>query len=370
MPDFASAASYRAIAKRAIQSVPESTLDPEAVDRKGSTVNILVAAGAAMATEAETRAAAKIRALTLDTDVDEELDAVVADRTYGEIVRFGATPAVVPVQLRRASGAYPAGSVPAGARLVAGSVAFTLDEAVPFLLNERGPIETTATATAAGAGTNIAKGAIAGFDAPQSLFDPLLTVANLEAAAGGGDRELNTSLRSRARAFPAGVQRATSRALEVGAMSVAGVRQAVLVEPLDAEGYPSGSVLLYIADANGQANSALVAKVVRALLDWRAAGVPVRVVGSVPTFVEVRLSIGYLSGFATSTVQARVRAAIVNAINALRPSDPLYVSALISAARTVPGVVVPDGAVLLPVGTLYASNGETYRTTVSMVTFA
>jgi uncharacterized phage protein gp47/JayE len=372
MPDLASLEQRIAVAKRAVASIPEARLDPDAIDAKpGSTLNILFAGSAAMAEDVERRALGKLAALTLAGARGRELDAVAAERTYGIVTRFGASPAVVPVRLRRPPmGPLAGGTIKAGTLLDAGDVQFSLDVDVPFLAGQLGPIETTATATTAGAATEIAIGGIKGFVDASKLFDPRLAASNVEAAAGGADEEEDDSLRGRVRAFPRTIRCATLPAIEFAALLVPGVTKAVAVEVFDLEGLNTGLVLLYIADAHGQANSALVTKVRLKLRDYRAGGINVRVIGAVPTFLDIVLAIGYLDGFATDAVQMLARAVVVDAVNRLAPNEPLLRSTIIAALRTVAGVVVFDTSVRLPVGDVFPTPGQVFRTTPSQVSFA
>jgi len=365
MPDIQSRAARIATFKRGVASVPESTLDPAAVDKKGSTMNVLAAGTSAVADEVEARAMAKLAVLTLDGAEGAELDAVASERTYGDVSRVGATQSVVELQFARPTTGGGGGTVSAGTQFPAGAVTFTLDADVNFgasTLSAAG----TATSSTAGSGTRIAGGVIRRAAAP--LFDATITVAQTAASSGGDDVETDLSLRARVRAWPGSVRCATFAALEACARR-AGARQAVAVEVVDSLGVATGLVILYVADGNGQANAALVRKVTVALRDAKAAGQVVRVVGSVPSFVSLELSIGYRDGFDTEAVQALVRAAVVAAVNALAPNEVLQVSLLLAAIRSVPGTVVPSGAVVAPAGDVYPGAGGSLRTTADRVTF-
>lgn len=129
----------------------------------------------------------KLAALTLPGARGAELDALAAERTYGLVTRFGASPSVVPVRLSRAPGGpLPAGTVSAGTLLLVGVVQFAFDADVTFLVGQLGPLETTATATSAGAATSVKAGAItvgARNQRPQAAV--LLSSERSEAGRGG-----------------------------------------------------------------------------------------------------------------------------------------------------------------------------------------
>jgi uncharacterized phage protein gp47/JayE len=367
VPDYQSRNQRIRVYKRGLLSVPGATIDPEAVDKKGSTLNLMAAGTSAVAEEVERRSDAKIAALTLAGARGSEVDALAEERTGGEVHRFGATPSVVPLTFTRTSFAAGGGTIAKGTKVSVGSVSFTTDLDVTFGATDLGPHTVDATSTTAGTQTAVAIGTLTSFDT--APFDPAIRVTNLEAAAGGGDVELDPSLKSRIQDWPRTVRRGTLGAIETGALTVPGIRLAVAVEVVDETGIATGMVICYVADANGQANVSLVRKVERALRAYRCGGGPVRVVGSVPLFVDIQLSIAYLAGYATEDVQDLVRSAVAAAINRLPPNSTLLHSLLIEAIRSVPGTVVPANAVRLPVGDVVPSAGVTFRTTTSRVTF-
>lgn len=367
MPDLQSRDQRIAVFKRGIRSVAGASVDPQAVDTRGSTLNLIAAGTGAVAEEVEARSLAKLEALTLSGAKGSDLDALARERTDGEVVRLGATPSVVDLSFTRSSGAFAAVTILKGTKVVAGAVTFATDADLTFGSGARGPLTVSATSTVAGTATRVAAGTLKAFDS--TPVDPALVVTNPEAAAGGDEAELDPDLRERVRAYPASKQRGILAALERGALTVAGVRQAVAVEVMDETGEPTGLVIVYIADGNGQANAALTRRVTLALLAYRCGGSPVRVVGSVPTFVDLEIAIAYLDGYATADVQAQARAAVVAAVNRLAPKATLQLSLLLAALRAVPGASVPANAVRKPIGDTIPAAGQTYRTTSSRVTF-
>jgi hypothetical protein len=142
----------------------------------------------------------------------------------------------------------------------------------------------------------------------------------------------------------------------------------VAIEELDSQGIPTGRVALYIADANGQANNALVQAVLGALLEYRGCGVYVDVVASLPVFVPIRYNLRFAAGIDSTLAFAQVQNAAVAAVNSLRPNQTLEVSLLTAVARSVPGVIVLDDAVVTPVGDLVPSAGQVIRTRPDLVT--
>lgn len=374
MPDLATMTQLQAAAYRAIATTPGAKLDPRSIKKAGSLANINFAMAAALAQEIQARAIAALKNLTYQANGDA-LDAVVAERTARKVLRVGATPARVPVKIQRpGSGPGLAQTILAGEVIgdISGgsSVTFALDYDVPFAAGQYGPIYTTATATAAGSVTNVPQSAVQHFVSPASFTDLTFTVAATETPAGGGERENDAGLVARAQAFPASLQRGNLAAIEFGALTVPGVRQAVAAEEVGLDGQPTGVVLLYVADDNGNCNSALLSAVRLALRDWRAGGVPVSLIGSVPSYLAFVLRIGVLDGFSSLDVQALARGAVVGAVGRLVTNDTMRRSAIFAALHSVPGAVVGTDAIVSPALDVVPARGGTLRTRLDLITFA
>jgi len=346
---------------------PAQRIDAAQIYTDGSDINVLVASASAMAEEVTRQLALRINALFLDGATGEDLDRLVGDRFSPTIVRKSATPALGTVQLTRVAGALPLVSLPIGTQLTTGSgVQFETTVVATVLAGSTGPVSVPIRARQAGLAGNVAPAAINAFVNPPS--DPQLLASNPEPTAGGDEVETDARLRARARDFFRQARRGTIAAIEFGALTVPGVRQATAVEEVDSLGIPTGRVSLYVADALGQANAALVLAVQSALLEYRAAGVYVDVSSSIPLFVSIQYLLRFAAGVDTTAAFARVQAATVSAVNALPPNATLPVSLLFSVARSVPGVIVLDDAVVTPIGDLVPSAGQILRTRTDLVT--
>jgi hypothetical protein len=104
-----------------------------------------------------------------------------------------------------------------------------------------------------------------------------------------------------------------------------------------------------------------------ALLEYRAAGIYVDVVGSTPNFVPILYRLRFEAGVDTTAAFSQIQSATVAAVNNLRPSETLAVSLLFSVARSVPGVIVLDDAVQEPVGDLVPAPNQVIRTRADLV---
>lgn len=346
---------------------PERRISPSEVFTEGSDANILLSASSAMVDELTRAAAEAFGALFIANAEDVDLDRLVADRFAAEVVRRGASAAIVPVVFYRTGGALPAVTLPVGTRVgTRTGVTFVLAGAATLGAGSPGPVTALAQCSSAGIGGNVAAGSIS--EILDATGDPNVQVRNDEPAAGGDDVESDASLRARARAFWRAARRGTAAAIVFGALTVPGVRQATAIESTDEVGRETGRVTLYIADANGQANSALAAAVRAALVEYRAAGIFVDVQSGTPTFFPIVLRLRFVAGFDSSLVFDQVRRAIVAYVGTLAPGVTLTRAALFSIARSIDGAIVLDDAIVEPVGDVVPSTGQVLRTALELVT--
>lgn len=372
MPDLPTRADYfrigadEVLVRSAARPVGQR-LTSSQVYTEGSDINIVVASASAMAEEITRQLALRLAALFLDGASGEDLDRLVADRFSPTIVRKSATPALATVQFSRVAGPLAAIAIPAATRLrTASGVEFETTVASSLAAGSTGPVSVPAQCRQAGLAGNVAAGSIN--QIVSVIGDPNLLVSNAQVAAGGDETESDARLRARARDFFRTARRGTLSAIEFGALTVPGVRQATAIEEVDPLGIPTGRVSLYVADANGQANAALVLAVRSALLEYRAAGVVVDISSAIPNFVAIVYNLRFAAGVDTAAAFAQVQTATVSAVNALAPSQTLPVSLLFSVARSVPGVIVLDDAIVAPVGDLIPSAGQVIRTRTDLVT--
>lgn len=353
---------------RSAARVPERRISAGEVFTEGSDINIAVGSASGMGEEVVRQVALRLKALFLDGAEGEDLDRLVADRFSPTVVRKEATPALATVEFTRSTGALPAGAIGAGTRVrTTDGVEFRTRLTVAFAALQLGPVSVVVEATLAGTGSTAAENTITEFvDQP---FDQAVQVTNPEVAAGGDDRETDERLRERARDFYVQARRGTIGAIQFGATTVAGVRQATAVEEIDPNSLElTGRVELFIADAQGQANSALGAAVSAALLEFRGAGIIVPVISSVPLFVPIVYRLRFDAGTSSTEAFGSIQQGTLAAVNALRPRVTLEVSLLFTTARSVPGVIVLEDAIVAPVGDLVPTSNQVIRTRIDLVT--
>jgi len=379
------------VAKNRIRTTPGTKLDPNAIDKAGSVLNITVNGASAMAEECDSRSAARQAALITSTARDVDLDRLTLDQTFGKLARKGAAAATFPLTVQRTG--TNSGSVLAGTIIVAGGLQYTLDP--PGLFFQAGTLQLTGnfTCTTLGSAGNQPATALSGFSNPGALFDPTLTVtaplipslfvAGLllpdpnSVAAGGAEPESDADFRARRGQWDAGLDRNLD-SLAAGAKNVPGITYAYAVEDLDANGLPIGSVSLFVADVNGRANSALLARVRAQIRGFRLQGQRVNLVGSSPSLQTIQLHFGVLSTYDIGQVQTAARGAVVAYVNSLQPGQILAVAGLAAAIKSVAGVVFDSlaGSTALAYGVVSpaadvapVSISTIFRTTTDLVSF-
>lgn len=336
-----------------------------AIFTEGTDINLLLAAASAMADEAMRFNAQSIAALYYGSAVGDELDRLVADRTSRNVPRKRAAAAKVTLTFSRSVPGVADLSFLPGRKFRAGGQEFELSQSVSMQASFVGTVSGEAVASLTGTRGNVDAGLVSAFVVPSE--DPNISVTNPEPAAGGSEKETDEAYSYRAGLWWLAQMRGTAEAIEFGALTVPGVKSAVLTEMTDSFGYPNGFLLLTIADANGRANRSLIDAVSVTLRSWRGAGVPVGIVGGTPRYEQVEYSVGFAAGTNSSDAAEQLKILTVSAVNALSPGAPLTRALLLSVARSVFGVIVSDDSVRVPVGTLVPLSSEVIRTNLSLV---
>lgn len=363
------------VVRNKVRTTPSSTLDVGAVDRPGSFLNVATAAMATLGVELDNRSAARFAANLTASAREQDLDRLILEQTFGELARKEASAAVYSAYVARAG--TLSGEVPAGTRLTAGGLEYTLDAPLIFATNQLGPQLASFTCKTLGTIGNLGPTAITGLKDVGSLFDPTLTVTPYSTgsdgyATGGDERETDASFRARRALFDAGLDRNID-VLAAGALTVPGIVFATPIEEVDAAGYPTGAASLFIADTNGRANPALVARVRARLRAFRLIGQHIGLFGAAPSFVSFTVHVAVLDGFDIGQTQTSIRAAIAGYVNALAPGATLTQAGVATAIATVPGVVFeptyPYGLVTPAADVAPSSLSTIFRTSVDLVAF-
>jgi uncharacterized phage protein gp47/JayE len=364
------------VGRRAVVTTPGTKINPAVVDVPGSNINIAVGTAAVLGQEIVKRGADAMRGAFIDSARGAQLDRVVFDRTG--LLRFSATPATWDLLIARpAPGA--AGTYPAGSRITApdGTQYGTNADVVFGAGDVSLPVAVTAL-VAGDAGNLPGSTPLAFVDQP---FDTTMTVApaidafgTLKTAAGGTETETDIQLIGRVRGFFPTLRRGVLGAIQFGALQVDGVAVATATEIINPfSGFPAAFVQLVIGDRNGAASSTMIQDVIDTLLEFRAGGIPVQVLGGQVLNVSVVWKLAFLTGCDEQLATARVRAVTVALAQFLPPGHEggtLYRSSLIAAARSVPGVIVAEDGLMFPLGDLVPADPTTMiRVLSTSVTF-
>lgn len=355
-----------AVFRRSLVTAPLSRLNPAVVDVAGSDLNLIAGAASLMGEEISAQLAQCLLDSFADTAENDALDRLAGDR-YG-LTRLGATPATVSVTFGRVSFAAGAGTIPAGTRVQSVSgTQFSTDVDLAFGGTDLSK-NVTATALIVGPDSNLAPGQISVI--VDAVFDPIITCTNLSYAAGGADPETDVSFRARIRGFFAALRRGVLGAIEFGARQVAGVSVATAFEIDNPNtGDPAGAVELIIADANGNASPTMVQEVADELVNWRACGIPVFVSGGTVFFQPVVWSFAIQAGFNQQTVRDEITAVTVAVAQFLNPGQSLLRSTLIAAAHTVPGAIIANSSLQLPLNDVAVANTNLVRIRSTDISF-
>jgi hypothetical protein len=337
-------------------------IEPTIVDVAGSDANLFVGSTSYMAHAVLRSHAEGLANVFSDScDDDEKLDRLFFDR-YRE-VRKGASAAVVPVVLTRATADAGAGSIAIGRKF---STATGVDyyATTPAVFGSGDLVATcNAKATQAGKEFQVGRHAITGFSDRSGLFDTTITVDNPDPAAGGEPRESNDQFKARMEHFWESARRGTLTAIEYASTLVPGVDSAHAFTATTAEGYPGRAVIDYIADSSGVSNSALIDLVRVQLDEWAAAGIYVAVVTGQPEIPDLVLRLSFQGNVDTRSIAEQVRGAMVGFVNSLGVDQPILhgeLMAVLTRFKAV-GLLATNDTLVAPAGDLYPEPGHTFR---------
>jgi uncharacterized phage protein gp47/JayE len=355
-------------------------LTQTAIERDGSDANILVASACAAADEVVGQLIQVTTGLYLDSAEGAQLDRLLLDR-YG-LTRKVASSAVGSVTFTTTAPAASAFVIPANTMLsTPDGIQFQTVEAETFPAGSTGPIYCVVRSVLSGANQQIGAGTLTNIVGPIPSAPTDLVVTNPVATAGASDEESDDSFRARGRAFFSTARRGTLRAIEQGALTVAGVVKATAFETLDQEGRPAKLVSLAISDQytdtlanlgvaspSYQAQSLVLAQsVFNALQEYRPAGIFVQVQVAQVVLQPIQLALSFTAGVNVDQVAMSARSAIVSVVNNLAPGTDLTVATLQLALGGVSGLVLTGNEIVSPAGTIVANPVQVIRTSLALV---
>jgi uncharacterized phage protein gp47/JayE len=335
---------------------------PDLLLSPGDTADLAPRAGAAMGDLLVGHWAGRIRATFLDGAEGDDLATLARD--HWGVEKQAAAPSIGSVTLTHVAG--PTGTIPAGFRVASlvdadgNFITVTTDADVIFAAPDASKT-VAATAIVGGTAGNVAAGTLT---RPLDTAFDTFTVTNASPFVGGAEAQTDDELREEVRALNQTLRRGTVAALEFGAKQVPQVRVATVVE----DGV-AGIVSLYVADADGNSNAAMVAAVEAEIENWRAAGVSVTVVGGALLNVAIDVSLTVRAGVDVVTLVDRVRQAIVAEVKKqLKHGDILRRSLIAAAARAVDQDNITDVVVNTPAADLAPAANQVIRATLAGTT--
>jgi len=348
-------------------------LSVEEVYRRGSNVNNIIAAAAAMADDCSAQIAAVRADNYLGSAKNEALDRKILDM-YPDLPRKQAAPSLGYVTFYfTATSAF---SIPEATVLsTADGTQFITTQLANISAGEtsrRVPIRSLLAGSAQKADKNKIRNIITQIaGAPSDI-----TCNNVAATFGGDDREQDDDYARRARSRFSAARRATVGAIEQAILEVPGVHRCTVVENLDAIGRPIGYVQAVVADryteqfvstavlppAYSAQLSNLATQIHAQLEDWRAAGVGVSIVFAKVSIVSMNVSLAFTATADQEVVTEIVRAKLIQYVNSLRPGQTLTLEPLQRLIRSTSGVVYTGNELVTPTGDIVCRPQEVLRT--------
>ncbi len=306
------------------------------------------------------------RATFVDGARGADLTKLASD--HWNITRVAAIKSVGSVAFARAGFTAGAGDIAAGTIVATQTdslgvtVQFTTDSLVHFGGADLGPHSTNVTASLGGLAGNVAAGLINKIST--TLFDSTITVSQAATTVGGAEAQSDDELRAQIRSFSTTLRRGTLGALEYGAQQVPQVKQATAVENAT-----TGDVTVYVTDASGASNVAMVSDVLAELENWRAAGSSVMVTGGALFQLNpVTITLSVRAGTDTAALTASVKAAIVARVAKLKIGETCKREIISQAALNVDLDNIVGCAVVLPAADVVPSANQLIRTDASLIT--
>lgn len=382
MTDFPKFDDYLQIFRDEAVSRSQS-LTVNAVDRDGSDSNIHAAATAACAEEVTGQLASVEEGVWLDSSFGHKLDRWAFDR-YSQL-RKQAAPAFVTLLFTTTAAAPSSFTIPGGTRVATSSgQEFLTVVSVPFTLGSAGPVQVLARSTLAGLDQNVGSGTITSITSPIANQPADLAVINNEASTGGDNVEQDEDFKSRIRRFWIAARRGTKGAIETGALAVPGVVNAISISAMQSFGYPARSLTLVISDRFTEAlvrqgqpvptydvkSQALAATVQQALDEFRADGIPVKVVVAQVRLIAVVLRLRFQASVTDpDAVALFARTLIVQLVNQSDPGVAFVPADAAKALRSVSGLDLFGDEIASPAGPIVPSSPyQTLKTSLATVT--
>lgn len=382
MPDFPKFDElFRVFRDEAVSRSQRLTVN--AVDRDGSDANIHGAATAAVGEEVIGQLASVEEGVWLDSAFGPKLDRWAFDRY--NMLRKQASPAFTTLEFSTTAAAPSAFTIAGGTRCATSSgQEFVTVVSVPFALGAAGPIQILARSTLAGLDQNVTPATITSITSQIPNQPADLRVTNPEAATGGDNVEQDDDFKARVRRFWIAARRGTRGAIETGALGVPGVVRAAAFEAMQQNAYPARAVTLVISDRFTDAlvkqgvavpsyeikSQAFGQTVSQALEEFRADGIPVRVIVAQVRLVSVVLRLRFRASVQNpDAVALATRTLMIQLINDLNPGEAFVPADAAQALKAVSGLDLFGDEIASPAGPIVPSSPfQVLRSTLALIT--
>ena len=345
-------------------------IDPDVVRREGSDANLLAASAAAVGGAVSLKQKLAFDGLFILSAHGADLDTLIMDH-YG-LPRNEASSSLGTLRFTRTSAVAGAVSMNPGFRVrTTGQEIVTVETLGPvaFGVGDLGPHDVDAISVDTGLSQNVKAGKLTVPDT--ALPDGTILVTNQDLFAGGADRESDDHYRMRGIRFWKDVVKGTLGAIENGALTVAGISEATATELLTPEGIPYGVVSLVVGDQEGNGNDAMLAQFTGigqgVLKEYKCGGVYVITSVGAQLLVEIELEVTFAAGVNTTEKIQLIKLVVAAHVNVGVSGQTLERATIIKAAKSVQGVFLADGGVLVPGGDLVPLAHQRIMTTTALV---
>jgi hypothetical protein len=286
--------------------IPTSAGDPELTDFSDGSVNDILAGSTATLVQELTRLLLdRFRLTYLASSTGQDLEFLATDHFGDKFARPGATRSVGIVTFSRPNTDAGNITIPTGTIVKTGADANgesqRFETIAPVTITTL-EINASIRAIEGGPRGNVQAGSITEIET--ALTDPSIVVTNDDETTGGAAELSDADYRVFVENLIEQLKGATKAAVLAAAQNVAGVENVAAIEfsqtvieydesvpETVGDPFKISRVRVYIADANGNANAALIANVEAAILETRACGVFVSVLGASPFSLDWDASI-------------------------------------------------------------------------------
>jgi hypothetical protein len=129
----------------------------------------------------------------------------------------------------------------------------------------------------------------------------------------------------------------------------------------------AGIVTVFVADADGNSNLAMIAAVATELEHWRDAADVVNVTGGIIFLQPITIRVSVRAGVSVSALLDRIRQAIISRVGLLNPGETLHPEIISAAGQEVDKQNITRVEVVSPVVSIVPSENQLIRTNSGII---